>query len=75
MKDLRAKTKMAERLIDVQQTIAFSHLTAARRLGINEFAVYGLSNVRSIVPEIVLPAFRDRRATGGACRPGASIGK
>jgi hypothetical protein len=46
------------------------HLTAARKLSINDIAIYGLSNVPSIVPETVPASSQNRReaARFNACR-------
>jgi hypothetical protein len=54
--DLRGTTTIAERLIDVEQTIAFSHsATSPRRVFLSkrERAGYGTADLVLIVPDIV----------------------
>ena len=49
------------------------HLTAARKLSINEIAIYGLANVASIVPEIVPATSQKRRGAATLNTCGAPI--
>ena len=51
------------------------HLTATRKLSINEIGIYGLSNVRAIVPGIVRASAQRSARNGSARYPRTSIGR
>jgi hypothetical protein len=51
----------ADRRLANHRLQPLGHLTAARKLSINEIAGYGLSSVPSIVPETVPTSSQNRR--------------
>src|SRR4029450_2695425 len=63
----------ADRRLANHRLQPLGHLTAARKLSINEIAVYGLSSVPSIVPETVPASSQNRRGAATLTACGAPI--